>query len=297
MVDDVTDVDNDGVPDLIDGLAGQHGMGSSHEHLETAVTGSGGSMSPIGAFMMMLLLAFRRFGGLKLLKRFLPMLLVASFIVPSLMPSTAMADVHTLKNMWADHEVVETESTDCGTESVLENGFTPCNYVAGGLVMTHVDPEGEAGGYSTSDDMSQGFNFAIGRHFKPHWFGELSYTDMGDAKLSNANPSIAVESISYKVPSLHLGYLLRAPEKQLNLYVKGGISAIKNAASSESVPYEKQTSIQKSFGLGAQWQAEDSGLFVRLGADFYDRDAIAVGLNIGYKFGGSKKKVRKDQTR
>jgi outer membrane protein OmpA-like peptidoglycan-associated protein len=294
MIDDPTDVDNDGVPDLVDGLAGQHGTGASNEHLETAVTGFGGSTTPFGVFMMTMLLAFRRFGGMKLLKRFLPMLLVAFFIVPSLMSSTAMADTHmSKKSIWIDQDVVETESVDCGTASVNENGFTPCNYVAGGLVMTHVDPEGEAGGFSTSDDMSNGFNLIVGRHFKPHWFGELSYTDMGDATLSNANPAISDETISYKVPSLHIGYLLRAPEKQLNFYVKGGVSAIQNTASSSTVPYEKQTNVQATFGLGAQWQSEKSGLFARLGADFFDRDAIALGLNVGYKFGGSKRKVRK----
>ncbi len=287
VIDDLTDVDNDGVPDVNDGSIGQHGTGTSNEKLRTAVTGSGGSTSPLGILMMSLLLAFRRFGGMKLLKRFLPVLLVAFFILPGLMPNTAMADTNVYTG---------TESSNCGTGSVLENGFTPCNYVAGGIVSTHVDPEGKAGGFSTpttgNADMSNGFNLIIGRHFKPHWFGELSYTDMGEATLSNDNPLIADESISYKVPSLHLGYLLRAPEKQLNFYLKGGVSAIQNSASSPTVPYEKVTNVQATFGLGVQWQSEKSGLFARLGADFFDRDAIAAGLTVGYKFGGSNKKVR-----
>jgi len=113
---------------------------------------------------------------------------------------------------------------------------------------------------------------------------------MGEATLVNDNPAIADETISYKVPSLHLGYLLRAPEKQLNFYVKGGVSAIQNAASSPTVPYEKVTNVQATFGLGTQWQLEDSGLFARLGVDYFDRDAIAAGLTVGYKFGGTKKK-------
>lgn len=176
----------------------------------------------------------------------------------------------------------------CGTNAA----FNACNYVGGGWVMSHVDPEGKAGGWSTSDDMSSGFNLVVGRHFKPHWFGELSYTDMGGAELSNSAPSISdKESISYKVPSLHIGYLLRAPNKQFNMFAKGGVSAIQNKASAKRVPYEKQTKVQATFGLGAQWQAKKSGLFARLGADFYDRDAITAGLTFGYKFGKTHEKV------
>jgi len=291
MIDNITDADNDGVPDINDGLLNQHGTGNNenNEVLETAVTGSGGSTAPLGIIMMTLLLVFRRLDSMALLKRIFPILLVAFSIMLGLLPSTAVADTRTFTTI--------EERGNCGTGFVIKNGFIPCNYIAGGYVISHVDPEKKAGGFSTpnsrDNDMSNGFNLIVGRHFKPHWFGELSYADMGEAILTNDNPLIADETISYKVPSLHLGYFLRSPQKQLNFYLKGGISAIQNSASSPTVPYEKQTNVQLTFGLGAQWQSEDSGLFVRLGTDFFDRDAIAVGLNIGYKFGGSKRKVHK----
>jgi outer membrane protein OmpA-like peptidoglycan-associated protein len=239
---------------------------------------------------MMMLLAFKRLRSTKLLQRFLPMLLMAMFILPSLTPTTAHADTKMYKKVTTNSLTTRTtkSSSKCGTNAA----FNACNYVAGGWLMSHVDPEGKAGGWSTSDDMSSGFNLVVGRHFKPHWFGELSYTDMGGAELSNSAPAISdKENISYKVPSLHIGYLLRAPNKQFNLFAKGGISAIQNKASAKRVPYEKQTKVQATFGLGAQWQAKKSGLFARLGADFYDRDAITAGLTFGYKFGKTHEKV------
>ncbi len=288
-VDSTKDTDKDGVLDDVDSTPNQYGVRPSDDKLETAVTGSGGNTGPMGLFAMMMLLAFKRLRSTKLLQRFLPMLLVAFFIVPGMLaPTTAHAKTQTFTSTKTTTQTKS--SSKCGTAAA----FNACTYVAGSVVKTHVDPEGKAGGWSTSNNMSQGYNLIVGRHFKPHWFGELSYTDMGSAELSNSAPSISdKESISYKVPSLHIGYLLRDPSKQFNLFAKGGVSAIQNKASATRVPYEKQTNVQATFGLGAQWQAKKSGLFARLGADFYDRDAISAGLTVGYKFGKTHQKVVK----
>ncbi len=279
VIDDMSDKDGDGIADVADDSVGFGDSGlaarSNDESLETAVTGKAGASGPMGLAMMMLLLAVRRFGGKKLLQRFLPMLLMALFIVPSLMPSTAMAN-------------------NCSASS-QQNGFTACNYVAAGGSITKVAPEGKAGGFSTSDKNSKGYNVVAGRHFAPHWFAELGYTDMGEATLSNGDQTVGDETISYKVPSAHVGYLVRSPEKPLNFFVKGGLSAIQNTASSDTVPFEKQTNVQLSVGVGTQWQAKKSGFFTRLGVDVHDRDAIATSLTFGYKFGGSKPVIQKEQ--
>jgi hypothetical protein len=168
---------------------------------------------------------------------------------------------------------------------VNKKTFRPNVYLGIGALKTHVDPEKEANGWRTIDDMDAGYQALLGWHFKPHWFAELSYADLGDAGLGNRiDPGLGKESISYKVPSVHLGYWLREPGKHFNVYGKMGVSAISNEASNSIVPYEKQTNIQLSGGVGAQWKPAGSNLFVRAGLDIYDRDALAVGITVGYNF-------------
>ena len=177
--------------------------------------------------------------------------------------------------------------SNCGSQSA----FTPCFYVAGGLVLSKVAPDGEVGGWSASKTSSSGLNLVVGHHFKPQIFGELSYTDLGKATLKNNASTISgTENIKYKVASLHAGYLVKEPNEAINFYVKGGLSSIQNNASSSRIPYKKQSSILPSFGAGAQWQSPDSGLFARFGADYFSSDAYAVNLSVGYKFDLLKKK-------
>ncbi len=116
---------------------------------------------------------------------------------------------------------------------------------------------------------------------------------MGEATLNNRFNTDGKESISYKIPSLHVGYSKETPIQQLSLYGKAGVSAIQNKASSSSVPFKKQTNIQLSYGLGAQWDALYTPLFVRLGTDFYARDARATNLSLGYNLGALKRAAPK----
>ena len=110
---------------------------------------------------------------------------------------------------------------ECGLHNPLDSDenddLARCFYVgASWLASTHVDPEGSAFDWSTNDNSDAGYNLFVGWHFKPRWFGELSYADLGEAGLSNSNPSITgSEKISYKIPVLH-GVLLPTTQSVLS---------------------------------------------------------------------------------
>jgi len=181
----------------------------------------------------------------------------------------------------ADTTVFAQSNKDCN----LKSGFKSCSYVAGGLVLSSVSPDGEAGGWSTSSESSTGFNLSIGHHFKPRIFGEFTYSDLGEAKLTNSSSAITgTESISYSTASIHAGYLFKDPKETFNTYVKAGLSGIQNSASSSRIPYSKQNTILPSIGAGIQWQSPTSGLFVRAGGDYHSSDALAFNIQAGYKF-------------
>lgn len=93
-----------------------------------------------------------------------------------LIPLYAIADTQLFST-----ETIEKSVSKCGTLS----DFNACNYIAGGWVMTHVSPQLNDTNWKISDNKSQGFKLIAGRHFKPHWFGEFSYTDLGATEIAD----------------------------------------------------------------------------------------------------------------
>ena len=277
-----TDSDNDGYNDLTEnGDFDGNGIIDSLQNdggLETAIRGVG-SFGPLGSLLLLLLPLLMRTGksinSLKVTALFL--LMINTF-------SAAAAD---------------TEINYCGRHNPLQSDdnkdFKKCFYIgAGWLPVTHVKPEGIAAGWSTSEDSDAGYSLFAGWHFKPRWFGELSYADLGEAGLTNVNPAITgTEGISYKIPALHLGYYFLKPESRFNVYGKLGVSSIRNEATTSLVPFDKQNSVGISGGVGVQWRSQTSGLFARLAADFYDKDARSIGIMLGYYFGGTEKSSKK----
>ncbi len=285
-VDGSDDADEDGVLDAVDGEPGVFGIAvNSDERLETAVNGIG-SFGPMSLFMMLLLLSTRLLRS-GLANFLLQKNKLAAILSTLLMLTTFSATAHSGRN-------------DCGRQSTLSSDtsedFNKCFYGGVGyLIATHVHPRGEAQTWKTSDHTDAGYNIYLGWHFKPRWFGELNYADIGDAGLRNA--ALEEGEISYKIPSLHIGYWFLKPERRFNVYVKAGLSAISNNETPSVIPFEKQNSVNLTGGVGVQWRSQTSGLFARLAADFYDRDANSVGINVGYYFGGSHKHKGKQKTK
>ena len=261
------DENNNNIDDYIEAVAAN--PNNLNGTLETAVAGVGGSLNILGIFFLLGLLGLKKYGSFSGQKESVALLVSAAVLLGLMNRASA---------------------SDCSWDSSnsLESAFKPCFYAGGGVVSSSVDPERGTNGWGTSDSSSSGYNLFVGYHFKPNLFAEFGYMDLGEATLKNSFDATAKESLSYKVPSLHIGYLQQTPIKQVSVYGKAGVSAIQNKVSSSRVSYEKQTSAQLSFGLGAQWQGANSPFFARLGADFHDRDAAATHLNIGYKFAAKR---------
>jgi len=191
-----------------------------------------------------------------------------------------------------------TQAIKCNSES----NFAPCFYVAGGLIGANASPKGTVGGWSTSNSSTFGYNLVVGSQLKPHWFGELAFNSLGKAKLKNSSSAIkGSESISYNIPSLQIGYLVKPTSETINYFAKGGVSFIQNSASSDRIPYKKQNSVLPSFSAGVQWQSPKNGLFARFSGDYHSSDAMGLNLLLGYKFNAPEKsttiKPRKKHTK
>jgi len=263
-----TDSDNDGIPDTVD-TGDKDGDGipdridADEGRLETAVRGAG-SMASIALLVLTLFAAravFRR-------RYRATSILFAVMLLPFVVPEMARAEGGVC--------------IDSG------NNFDACWYGGVGLGVTHVDPEGQAGGWSTNDDSDSGWKAFVGYQFKPHWSVELSYVDGGEAGLGNVAPALELlvpdASIDYTTPSLMAVYWLKEPAEAWNVFAKLGVSAIDNSASSALIPFEKQTDIQLAAGFGARLRFADRW-FVRGDLDLYDRDHYYAGLAIGAYFG------------
>lgn len=249
------DKDNDGIPDRIDADEGR---------LETAVTGTGsvGLASLIGLMLLVAFSVARRKNAAKVV--------VLCLAVPLFYGKQATADNHV-----------------CGHSN---DQFEGCWYAAAGLGATHVDPEKQAGGWSTNDSSDSGWKLFAGYQFKPRWSVELSYVDGGEAGLGNVDPALEAlipnATIDYRTPSLMAVRWLNTTKSDWNAFVRLGLSSISNDASDSRIPFEKQTSVQLAAGIGGQFRFTDRW-FVRGDIDFYDRDHHYIGLSLGGYFGGA----------
>ncbi len=280
------DTDNDGTPDYVDTDSDGDGIPDSSDNgdkdgdgiadrvdpdegaLETAVRGAGG-MSAADLAILLLMLAFvaamRR-------RQLASAPLVVVLLVPLYLADPAVAD----------------------TDVCNDTAFDGCWYAGGGLGITHVDPEGEAGGWSTNDDRDSGWKLYAGYQFKPRWSVELSYVDGGEAGLGNVDPALEAlipdASIDYSTPSLMAVRWLNAPQSTWNAFAKLGVSTIDNSASDARIPFEKQTDLQLAAGVGAKLRFAERW-FLRGDVDFYDRDHYYAGLSIGGFFGAARRAV------
>ncbi len=186
------------------------------------------------------------------------------------------------------------DKTDCGLENEDAGTFRDCWYAGIGYGASHVEPERESNGWSTDDDASDGWEVMVGWHFKPHWFAELKYADIGEAGLGNRAPAIdrayPDAAISYQVPSIMAGYLLRKPGSAWNVFAKAGASAINNKAEDDggTVRFDEVTDVQLAIGVGAQLHPPGSRWFFRVDLDRYDTDAWYAAASINRYFGGEK---------
>ncbi len=254
--EDGGDFDNDGIADRL--------QPASEGELITSVDGGGGSTGMFGLLAMLGLLVTRG------TRQVVPVLVLG---VATLAATQAGA------------------ATDCGTE-YDRYAFRDCWYAGIGYGGSHLDPERESNGWSTDDSESDGWEIQAGWHFKPRWFAEFKYAEIGEAGLGNAVPAIDAAypdaAISYKVPSLMAGYLLRQPEHSFNAYLKAGASAIFNRAEddADTVNFREVTTVQLALGLGVQYRQQHSPWFFRLNFDSYDTDAWYASLSINRYFGG-----------
>ena len=124
----------------------------------------------------------------------------------------------------------------------------------------------------------------IGKQFKPHWAWEFAYLDAGEAGLGNANPALAAEvpnaAIAYDIPSLFFNYSPQNPNHDFSYFAKLGVSLIDNNANDSRIPFDRQSTLQLAFGVGAQWRFAQRW-FLRAEYDSYDRDANYLGIFLG----------------
>ncbi len=268
------DCDDDGIQDRL-----------QNNELSTAVTGVGSASWPL-LFILTLVVSVRLFAR-------------RTVVAKTIFASLALllgSNVHAHDNYSAryvmpddNHEWVAHDNETHGSKGEAavqaELEFHPSYYLGFGLGRTYVDPEGRSNGFETDDSDSEGVRVVFGRHFKPHWAWELTYADLGAAGLGNPtnntlNTLVPDAEIDYKVPAVWLRYAPFDPSRNLTADVKVGIAALSNSASDGRIGYEKQTTAQLAFGLGAQLRFAQRYLF-RVDFESYDRDANFTALTLG----------------
>ncbi len=151
--------------------------------------------------------------------------------------------------------------------------------------MSRLDPAGDFNGFSAAETDSSGFKAFFGKHFKPRWRWELGYTDAGVVGMANPAGSAADKpEVGYKIPSLAIDYLLRAPENKLNFYLRGGAALLQTDPDDTRISFEDESKLTGLLGAGVQWGINDR-FQARFGVDAYGADVSFASLSLAAKLG------------
>jgi outer membrane protein OmpA-like peptidoglycan-associated protein len=145
----------------------------------------------------------------------------------------------------------------------------------------------------TEEETASGFKLFIGYQLLENANIDLVYADLGEATFSHRlQPGQEIGGLSYGVLAATGSYYFYRPMDKLGLYAKAGLATISNESSSSSVPYEQESNMQISYGLGAEWQLT-KGISVRADYDQYASDASLVSFSLLSKFVVRSKRLAK----
>ncbi|MBL4828143.1 MAG: OmpA family protein [Spongiibacteraceae bacterium] len=176
-------------------------------------------------------------------------------------------------------------------------GFTSCWSAGAGYSLSYLNPDENNGSWTTDSDTDSGWLVYANYHFKPNWFAEVSYLDLGDASAIDKNTTRNMDgAISYEVPAVMLGYYFNLnelsnnaiPKLPISPFLKIGVSDIDNSTNPSSIPYEEKSDTQLAFGVGFDWRFHKNWK-LRNQLESFDTDAVSYNLSLAYVFGGGKK--------
>lgn len=254
-----TDSDDDGIEDgLENGDFNHNGVNDRLEadkQVRAGLHGSGGgAMGMLTLFLLGGVALLRRRG----LRRLLPVMLIGC-LAWSMTPSSARA---------AEAGCVPGESFQSG-----------CWSASLGIVASQLEPATSGTAWRITDGSSTGYKLGLYYRVRAHWFGELSYVDLGHAALANNNPAIADARLGYSAPAVFAGYQLWPASRDLNLYGKLGVASLSTNVDGRFLNRDQLHGTQLAFGVGGQWRFLP-GWYLRLDIDRYDKDAHLLGLSV-----------------
>lgn len=257
-----TDSDNDGVPDGLEN-ADYNGDGiidrlQTDSGVDTGINGGGGAFNALYLLALLWLLAARLRLGRNLLA-------VAILMAP-------------LSRVYA-------ESCDYSS-AYAQPG---CWYLGASLGASKLEPEPNSdSSWRLSDGRDRAVGVFAGLRLSDQVFAELSYLDLGEARLASLNPNITERpSIDYAILGVSGGYWLRPYSSEWNAFVKLGLQTLDTSSTAYS---EQNKTTQVTAGAGVQWQFHEKW-FARFTVETFDKDAQAATFAIARYLGSSSAKT------
>ena len=157
-----------------------------------------------------------------------------------------------------------------------------CAYVGAGVNYSYLRPDASGTNWKVTDENSRGYEIYAGLRLTRHWYGEISYADLGSSGLMNRNPAVeGTHRITYKIPTVWAQYRVFGDQgkRPWDLFLRTGLSFMSNSSNHAVLPYQQQTSLQIPVGVALKWNPDDA-LGVRLRFDSYNTDAFTIGFSV-----------------
>jgi len=171
-------------------------------------------------------------------------------------------------------------------------------YIGAGVGISQLEPDENGTNYRVTEENDTGWKVFAGIDFSKHWTGEVLYSDLGEAELTNQSIPNQKGTVAYDVFALTSQFYFNQKTDPgfrhgLQPYLRLGVarlSAEKNNFINVGVRQDNDVQMYYGGGIEYSW---DNRWALRAGIDVYDTDAAYAGISLLKRFGGRKSKPKR----
>lgn len=155
-------------------------------------------------------------------------------------------------------------------------------YLGAGIGLTRLEPDVSEIPETVTDENSTAFSVLLGLDINDRITAQLSYTDLGEAELSNGDDFSYTE---FSADVLVYGFANKQRREHrfgLLPYGRLGLAVMDNES---DIPFKRENDVSLAFGAGLEYGSRSS-LAARVEVTSFEEDVLHAGVSLLYRFGG-----------
>jgi outer membrane protein OmpA-like peptidoglycan-associated protein len=171
-------------------------------------------------------------------------------------------------------------------------------YIGAGVGVSQLEPDENGTNYRVTEENDTAWKVFAGVDFSKHWTGELLYSDLGEAELTNQSIPSQKGTVSYSLFALTSQFYFNQKTDPgfrhgWQPYLRAGVAKLTTEQNDFiNVDVRQENDVQIYFGGGVEY-SWDNRWALRAAVDVYDSDAAYAGISLLKRFGERKSRPKK----